>query len=73
MMLQGGCANSIRGVTGRRRTPSDPNQMDYITIQSTGNATDFGDLTSCRNFCRWCSPPTKSFFGGATPSLSKYN
>jgi len=26
-------------------TPSTVNTIDYITIGSTGNATDFGDLT----------------------------
>ena len=27
-------------------TPSELNVIDYITIASTGNATDFGDLTA---------------------------
>ncbi len=26
-------------------TPSAVNTMDYVTIASTGNAADFGDLT----------------------------
>ncbi len=32
---------------GGGQTPSSyQNTMDYITIASTGNATDFGDLTA---------------------------
>ena len=28
----------------KRNTPGDVNAIDYITIASTGDATDFGDL-----------------------------
>ena len=34
-----------RGITGGGQTPSQINTIDYITIATTGNATDFGDLT----------------------------
>jgi hypothetical protein len=44
-----GASSSIRAVFGGGRvvTPSNTpvNVMDYVTIASTGNATDFGDLT----------------------------
>ena len=43
------CSNGTRGVFGGGHTPSPSSQVkntiDYITIATTGNATDFGDLT----------------------------
>jgi hypothetical protein len=33
--------------------------MDYVTIASTGNATDFGDLTSSVRYCGATSGLTK--------------
>tara|TARA_R100001510_G_C7644480_1_gene201912 strand:+ start:105 stop:2009 length:1905 start_codon:yes stop_codon:yes gene_type:complete len=53
-------SNSIRGVfgggtqTGAPAYP-DTNVMDYITIASTGNAADFGDLTRDRSGGAGCS------------------
>ena len=38
-------AASARGVFGGGLTPSNVNTIDYVTIASTGNANDFGDLT----------------------------
>ena len=43
----GGTSNSIRGVFSGGYDPSPAsalNTMDYITIASTGNANDFGDI-----------------------------
>ena len=38
--------NTVRGIfAGGRISPARLNTMDYITISSAGNATDFGDLT----------------------------
>ena len=53
-----------RGLFGGGRTPSYNDTIDYITISTTGNAQDFGDLTQARDilllphhqlvvFCRW--------------------
>ena len=43
-----------RGVFGGGSTgvgsDTSVNTIDYITIATTGNATDFGDLTVSRNF-----------------------
>ena len=36
-------------------SPSNINTIEYITIGSTGNATDFGDLTSARGNSHGCS------------------
>ena len=46
-----GCSNSIRGIYGSGYIISTPtlilsNVLEYITIASTGNGIDFGDLTS---------------------------
>ena len=48
-----GTSSQIRGVIGGGFTTSPSNasfnSIDFITIASTGNAFDFGDLTSARN------------------------
>ena len=38
-----------RGLFNGGRTPSIINTIQYIDIQSQGNAIDFGDLTSARD------------------------
>ena len=44
-----GFSNTVRGIAGGGNTPDSPNNMnngiDVITIRTTGNATEFGDLT----------------------------
>ncbi len=49
---------------------SAQNVIDYITIASTGNATDFGDLTVARRNLggSGCSNGTRGVFGGGTQS-----
>ena len=39
-------SNHIRGVFAGGTTPTAVNSIDYITITSTGNAIDFGDLSA---------------------------
>jgi hypothetical protein len=54
-----------RGVFGGGTDGVDTNVMDYITIATTGNATDFGDLTVARsNGLAACSSATRGVFGG---------
>lgn len=49
------------------------NVMDYITISSTGNATDFGDLTSTRNQVGGCASATRGLFcGGGNENTIDY-
>ena len=38
-------SNSTRGLFAGGETPSLTNKIDYITIATTGNAADFGNLT----------------------------
>ena len=48
----GATCNRVRGLFCGGATPSSPNKtdsMEYITIASTGNSQDFGDLTQPRD------------------------
>ena len=55
----GAACSSTRGVFGGGdpNAPSYPktNVIDYITIATTGNSSDFGDLTDARNHVNACS------------------
>ena len=48
----GNCSNQINGVFAGGTTANGvfTNTIDYVTIASTGNAIDFGDLTSATPF-----------------------
>ena len=39
-----GCSNDTRGVFGGGYYISGTNKLQYITIDTTGNATNFGNL-----------------------------
>ncbi len=46
--------------------------MEYITIASTGDATDFGDLTDARRYISGCSSSVRGvFYCGNQPSGSE--
>lgn len=67
------CSSSTRGLFGGGFIYSGgyvrENTIDYITIASTGNAIDFGDLTSSRAGLASCSSSTRGIFaGGDNPS-----
>ena len=51
------------------------NIIDYITTQSTGNATDFGDAITKKNSLAGCSNTTRGIYGGGqgTSPLGNYN
>jgi len=62
--------SGTRGVFGGGETP-DTNTIDYVNIQSTGNAIDFGDLISSTttHMIGGCSSLTRGLFGGGrTPT-----
>ena len=70
------CSNPIRGVwSGGSQSPgsSDLTSIEFITIASTGNAQDFGDLsrTNTRHAASACSP-TRGVFAGGDPNSSPY-
>ena len=47
--------------------------MDYVTIASTGNGTDFGDLTSARFNHGSASNSTTGLFAGGTTGGASSN
>jgi len=53
-----------RGIFAGGATPTQVNTIDFITISSTGNASDFGDLTQARSTPAACSSPIRGVFGG---------
>ena len=53
---------------------NEVNTIDFITISTTGNATDFGDLTVKRDFVNSCSSRTRGFFlAGTNPGVAGLN
>ena len=65
-----GFASPTRGFCAGGATPSAINIIDYVTIQSTGNALDFGDLTFTGH-CMGTSNTTRGvIFTGGFPSVS---
>ena len=67
-----GCGNQTRGLFGSGYTPSPfrpQNVIQYITISSTGNANDFGDLvTRSAQRAAFSSPVRGVWCGGYYPS-----
>ena len=50
---------------------NEVNTIDFITISTTGNASDFGDLTVKRDFVNSCSSRTRGFFlAGTNPGVA---
>ena len=49
------------------------NVIDYINIETTGNATDFGDLTVIRYSLGGCSSSTRGVFGGGNNGSNRTN
>ena len=58
----GGCASKTRGVFSAGGTPGITNSIEYVTIESQGNAIDFGD---CVN---WPGSGTVSVLGSFSSS-----
>ena len=59
-----GQSNAIRGLITRGATDFS---VDYITIDTTGNATDFGDTTSYgREISSMCTSDTRAVRGGGS-------
>ena len=72
-----GCASRTRGISAGGISPSNvpnyTNIMEYITIASTGDTTDFGDLADSPALTCAASSPTRGvLLGGAAPDPS-YN
>ena len=67
------CADRTRavfmgGFTHPSPTPSGVNVIDYVTVQSEGNAVDFGDMRDNHYEGMGFSSPTRGFVAGADSS-----
>jgi hypothetical protein len=64
-----------RGVFGGGYTTGPINEIEYITISTTGNAIDFGDLTVSRYSPSACSSSSRGIFsgGGGGPAPGTHN
>lgn len=51
----------------------DSNVMDYITIASTGNATDFGDMSTIRHGQAGFSSSTRGIIAGGSDGTNRTN
>ena len=65
-------SDSTRGIfTGGQITPGADGSdvIDYITMASTGNAVDFGNLTAAiKYYPMTCASPTRGIIGSGSPS-----
>ena len=73
----GGLASSVRGVFtgGYHDSPAATyyNTIDYITIDTLGDAADFGDLTVGRLYAASCSNSTRGVMGGGNDGSGRKN
>jgi len=71
------CSSSTRGIFGGGFTPTPTltllNVIEYITISSTGNVQDFGDLIEGKNNLRACSSSTRGVFAGGGVLITAVN
>jgi hypothetical protein len=70
--VQNTVSSSTRGVNlGGYKDPisQNVNIMDYIEIATTGNALDFGDITTKRRGGGSCSSPTRGIYAGGFSSV----
>ena len=67
-----GLASPTRGIFVGGSSPASPaiNSIDYITIATTGNAADFGDLQSAQERHGCCSNAVRGIIGTGAPSAS---
>ena len=77
IMFGGGCSTGTRGVFGGGRGPAPSytkyNVIQYLTIASTGNTIDFGDLTNARRRVDATSSSTRGLWGSADSTPSTVN
>ena len=69
-----GCGNETRGIFGPGFSPTptsrNVNTIEFITIATTGNATDFGDFTEDIRGIASLSSPTRGLFSGGYSTSS---
>ena len=69
-----GACSATRGVIAFGGTPSNVNTMEYITMSTLGNSTNFGDMNqvTTHNGGGCCSPTRGLFMGGYSPGYQTY-
>ena len=77
MMFGGGCSSGTRGLFGGGRGPGPSwtkyNVIQYLTIASTGNTIDFGEITHKRRRVDATSSSTRGLWGSADGTPSTVN
>ena len=66
----GGCSSSTRGLFFGGGYPSYYNTIEYVELDTLGNALDFGDQIDTVAWRRCCSSPTRGFSKGGFPFTS---
>jgi len=64
------CASSTRGISGGGAQPSIRNFLDFITIATESNSTDFGDLQNSKRDIGALSNQTRGIWTGGNPGSS---
>ena len=59
---------ATRAVCGGGDTPSVVNVIDFVQIETAGNAVDFGDLISARSNMVGTASHVRGVFGGGYPN-----
>ena len=63
-----GLSDNIRGISGSGLISPSPAlqtaKMEFVTIASTGDGTNFGNLTRSHAGCGACASPTRGLFAG---------
>ena len=60
-------SSPVRGVMFGGQDPSKTNEINYVTIASTGNAVDFGDMTISTRQLGGMSTETRGLHVGGFP------
>ena len=64
------CSSSTRGISGGGAQPTIRNFLDFITIATESDSTDFGDLTVARRDIGALSNQTRGMWTGGNPGSS---
>ena len=62
-------SNYFRGLWGGGTTPTNSDVIDYITIQATGNAVDFGNLVAATVVPALAGSSTRGIWMGGYPAI----
>ena len=64
----GSCGSSTRGLYGGGATPTSTDHIDFVTIATTSDALDFGNLSTAQGYVKACSNATRGIWGGGRSS-----